>query len=146
MPGSIGGAAKSLGCRIAVRCSGSTSARSRAGPGYWALAAALFVGDLGLGLAAPVLLDVVLAGVPGRDAGSAGGVLSTVNEIGGAAGVAVLGTVFLARLDDAQDAAAAQPFAEALAAVLLWQVALYVLVAALVLLLPRAAVPPDDTA
>jgi hypothetical protein len=48
--------------------------------------------------------------------------------------------------DDAQDAAAAQPFAEALAAVLLWQVALSVLVAALVLLLPRAAVPPDDAA
>ena len=39
-----------------------------------------------------------------------------------------------------------QPFADALAAVLLWQVALYVLVAALVLLLPRAAVPQDDAA
>ncbi len=108
-------------------------------PGYWALATVLLVGGLGLGLTAPILLDVVLAGVPGRDAGSAGGVLSTVNEIGGAAGVAVLGTVFFATLDDARDAVTAQPFGDALAAVMVWQVALYLLAAALMVLLPRAA-------
>ncbi|MGR6920077.1 MFS transporter [[Actinomadura] parvosata] len=63
-------------------------------PGYWLLALALLVGGLGLGLAAPILVNVVLAGVPGRNAGAAGGVLSTVNQLGGAAGIAVLGTVF----------------------------------------------------
>lgn len=42
-------------------------------PGYWSLAVPLLVGGLGLGLAAPILVNVVLAGVPGRDAGAAGG-------------------------------------------------------------------------
>lgn len=75
------------------------SSREGDDPGYWALALPLFVGGLGLGLAAPILVNVVLAGVPGRDAGAAGGVLSTVNQLGGAAGIAVLGTVFFAALD-----------------------------------------------
>lgn len=41
-------------------------------PGYWMLALALFIGGLGLGLAAPILVNVVLAGIPGTDAGAAG--------------------------------------------------------------------------
>lgn len=36
------------------------------------LALALFIGGLGLGLAVPILVNVVLAGVPGKDAGTAG--------------------------------------------------------------------------
>ncbi len=113
-------------------------------PGYWALAGVLLVGGLGLGLTAPILLNVVLAGVPRADAGSAGGALSTVNEIGGAAGIAVLGTVFFSTLDRAQNAATTRPFGEALASVMVWQVALYVLAAALMLVLPRAALSDDE--
>ncbi|MEV4569955.1 MFS transporter [Nonomuraea sp. NPDC049419] len=102
-------------------------------PGYWLLALALFIGGLGLGLAAPILVNVVLAGVPGRNAGAAGGVLSTVTQLGGAAGIAVLGTVFFT--------AAAGPagFSHALAVVLLASAALYLITAVVMLALPKTA-------
>ncbi|WP_285488345.1 MFS transporter [Amycolatopsis taiwanensis] len=107
-------------------------------PGYWSLAAALFVGGLGLGLAAPILINIVLAGVPGRDAGAAGGVLSTVTQLGGATGVAALGTLFFTVLAD-QPATGEQVsrFSQALSSVLTWEIALYLAVAAIMLLLPR---------
>ncbi|WP_328475372.1 MFS transporter [Actinoplanes sp. NBC_00393] len=108
-------------------------------PGYAMLALALFAGGLGLGLTAPILVNVILAGVPGRDAGAAGGVLSTVTQIGGAAGVAVLGTVFFLAVDSAPDRL--QVFSDAFGSVLSWQVVLYVVAAGLMLLLPRAAAP-----
>ena len=108
-------------------------------PGYWPLAGVLLLGGLGLGLGAPILVNVVLAGVPGRHAGAAGGVLSTVTQIGGAAGVAVLGTVFFAALDPATAGGAPPSFAHALAQVLPWQVAAYVVAAAAMLALPRTA-------
>ncbi|WP_345576251.1 MFS transporter [Nonomuraea rosea] len=109
-------------------------------PGYWMLAPALFIGGLGLGLAAPILVNVVLAGIPGKDAGAAGGVLSTVNQIGGAAGVAALGTLFFTASDShAGDVARLQGFSDAFTAVLPVGIVLYLLAAALMLLLPRAA-------
>jgi len=111
-------------------------------PGYWPMAGVMFLGGLGLGLGAPILVNVVLAGVPVRHAGAAGGVLSTVNQIGGAAGVAVLGTVFFNALVPAAGAAPgapAQPFGHALAQVMPWQVATYVLAALAMLALPKTA-------
>ncbi|GAA2765259.1 MFS transporter [Streptomyces paradoxus] len=111
-------------------------------PGYWPLAGVMFLGGLGLGLGAPILVNVVLAGVPGRHAGAAGGVLSTVNQIGGAAGVAVLGTVFFNALAPAAGTASGAPeqlFGHALAQVMPWQVATYVLAALAMLALPRTA-------
>ncbi|GAA3453593.1 hypothetical protein [Dactylosporangium matsuzakiense] len=107
-------------------------------------------GGLGLGLSAPILVNVVLAGVPGRRAGAAGGVLSTVNQIGGAVGVALLGTVFFDALATGTAAPGAAPtgaadgaaaFGHALARVMPWQVATYLLAAAAMLALPRTAVP-----
>jgi EmrB/QacA subfamily drug resistance transporter len=116
--------------------------RDGAEPGYWTLAIAMFVGGLGLGLSAPILVNIVLAGVPGQRAGAAGGVLSTVNQIGGAVGVAVLGTVFFEALSStagpgAAPAAEAAVFGHALADVMPWQVATYLLAAAAMLALPR---------
>ena len=109
-------------------------------PGYWTIAWPLFVGGLGLGLAAPILVNVVLAGVPGKDAGAAGGVLSTVNQVGGAAGIAILGTVFFSTLDTpTADSGKLEVFSDAFAAVLPIEIALYLLAAALMLRLPRTA-------
>lgn len=105
-------------------------------PGYWPLAGVLFLGGLGLGLGAPILVNVVLAGVPGRHAGAAGGVLSTVNQIGGAVGVAVLGTVFF-------NSVGRGDFAHALATVLPWQAGAYVLAAVVMAALPKAAAPHE---
>lgn len=107
-------------------------------PSYWLLALALFLGGLGLGLAAPILVNVVLAGVPGREAGAAGGVLTTVTQIGGAAGVAVLGTVFFSGLA-AGGGPRLQTYGAAFSAVLVAEIVLYLVAAGLMLLLPRAA-------
>ncbi|UBH25217.1 MFS transporter [Micrococcus porci] len=114
-------------------------------PDYWPLAGAMFLGGLGLGLGAPILVNVVLAGVPGRRAGAAGGVLSTVNQIGGAVGVAVLGTVFFNAASSAGPATApAELFGDALAQVMPWQVATYLLAAVAMLALPKTAAPHQD--
>ncbi|WP_235994112.1 MFS transporter [Nonomuraea montanisoli] len=110
-------------------------------PGYWLLALALFIGGLGLGLAAPILVNVVLAGVPGRNAGAAGGVLSTVNQIGGAVGIAVLGTIFFTTVTGSATGAPALPdHSHALSVVLIVSAALYLVTALVMLALPKAAV------
>ena len=117
--------------------------RDGAAPGYWALAGVMFLGGLGLGLGAPILVNVVLAGVPGRQAGAAGGALSTVNQIGGAIGNAILATVFFNALPSTAPSGApgthAQVFGEALAHVMPWQVATYLLAALAMLAMPKAA-------
>ncbi|MEV0585486.1 MFS transporter [Nonomuraea sp. NPDC050310] len=107
-------------------------------PGYWPLALALLIGGLGLGLAAPILVNVVLAGVPGRNAGAAGGVLSTVNQIGAAVGIAVLGTLFFTAATGSTAAAPAlSDYSHALGTVLIVSAALYLVTALAMLALPR---------
>ena len=56
------------------------------------------VSGIGLGTVIAPLLNIILAGVPGRDAGSASGVLATFQQLGGAIGVAVVGVVFFGLL------------------------------------------------
>lgn len=53
------------------------------------------------GLAAPILVNVVLAGVLQRDAGAAGGLLSTANQTGAVVGIAVLRTILFVAVDNA---------------------------------------------
>jgi EmrB/QacA subfamily drug resistance transporter len=59
-----------------------------------ALAPAFFVCGIGLGCIIAPLVNVILAGVDPRDAGSASGVLATIQQVGGAIGVAVIGVIF----------------------------------------------------
>ncbi|MFC9927351.1 MFS transporter [Streptomyces sp. NPDC127190] len=66
--------------------------------GTWQLAPWLLVTGLGMGLVASPLVQLVLSGVPDRDTGAASGVLNTVNQLGSAAGVAVLGVLFFGLL------------------------------------------------
>lgn len=105
-------------------------------PGYWPLAGALFVGGLGLGLVVPILVSVILAGVPGRHAGAAGGVLSTVNQIGGAVGIATLSTAFFA-LERADGGSGLTSFGPAFAAVLMTSAGIYLVAALVMLFLPK---------
>src|SRR6266571_3076278 len=53
---------------------------------------------LSLGCTIPPLLNVILAGISGRNAGSASGVLSTTQQVGGALGVAIIGVIFFGLL------------------------------------------------
>ena len=59
----------------------------------WQIAPVLLVAGLGLGCFIAPLTNLVLAGIQGREAGSASGVLSTSQQIGGAIGVALIGLV-----------------------------------------------------
>jgi EmrB/QacA subfamily drug resistance transporter len=77
---------------LALSVSGAQSATT------WDLAPSLFVIGLGAGLSFGQLFDFVLAGVTMDEVGSASGVLNAVQQLANALGVAVLGTVFFAKL------------------------------------------------
>jgi predicted MFS family arabinose efflux permease len=66
------------------------------GPGLsgWDLAPSMVVGGVGLGLLVVPLVDIALATVSPSDAGAASGAYSTMQQIGAALGVAVVGVVF----------------------------------------------------
>jgi EmrB/QacA subfamily drug resistance transporter len=64
----------------------------------WQLLPALLVCGIGLGSVVAPLVNVVLAGIRGQDAGAASGVLSTVQQVGGAVGVAIIGVIFFGLL------------------------------------------------
>jgi hypothetical protein len=64
----------------------------------WQLIPALAVCGLGLGSVVAPLVNVVLAGIRGQDAGAASGVLTTVQQLGGAVGVALIGVIFFGLL------------------------------------------------
>jgi EmrB/QacA subfamily drug resistance transporter len=64
----------------------------------WQLLPALLICGLGLGCVVAPLVTVVLAGIRGQDAGAASGVLTTVQQVGGAVGVALVGVIFFGLL------------------------------------------------
>ena len=65
-----------------------------AGVTPWHLSPALAITGLGMGLLMAPFFDIILAGVEPREVGSASGTLNAVQQLGGALGVALLGTVF----------------------------------------------------
>ncbi|MBV8527358.1 MAG: MFS transporter [Candidatus Dormibacteraeota bacterium] len=89
--GSLVGVAGMLGIIITLTLQGTAVSS-------WELIPAFVVSGLGLGSVLAPLLNVILAGVPPRDAGSASGVLTTFQQLGGAIGVAVVGVVFFGLL------------------------------------------------
>ena len=56
---------------------------------------------IGMGLAMAPFFNIVLAGVDDEETGSASGALTSVQQLGGAFGIAVLGTIFFALLPGA---------------------------------------------
>jgi EmrB/QacA subfamily drug resistance transporter len=59
---------------------------------------ALAVCGMGLGLVVAPLINIILAGIHAGSAGSASGVLTTVQQVGGALGVAVIGIIFFGQV------------------------------------------------
>jgi EmrB/QacA subfamily drug resistance transporter len=101
----------------------------------WTLTPGLVITGLGMGLVAPTLIDVVLAGVDPRDAGAASGVRSTASQLGGALGVALIGLVFYGALPG-------NGYAHALAGALWYALAVAILSALAMLLVPVRHVDP----
>jgi EmrB/QacA subfamily drug resistance transporter len=68
------------------------------GTNPWPLVPGLVVAGMGLSLLVIPLVNVVLAAVPAEAAGGASGLYSTAQQLGGAIGVAVCGTIFFGYL------------------------------------------------
>lgn len=71
---------------------------SSTGVDPWQLVPGLVVAGAGLGFLVVPLINVVLAAVPAELAGGASGVFNTAQQVGGAVGVAVVGSVFFGRV------------------------------------------------
>ncbi|WP_436787676.1 MFS transporter [Yinghuangia sp. YIM S10712] len=67
----------------------------------WALTPALAVAGTGFGLIMAPFFDIAIAGVTFTETGSASGILNAVQQLGGAVGIAVFGTLFFGYADDA---------------------------------------------
>lgn len=109
-----------------------------AGVRWWQVAPGLLVAGMGLGLLVVPLINVVLVAVPADLAGSASGLFSTAQQLGGAVGVAVVTSVFFAGLPG-------HGFTSAFAHAVPYAVAGYLLCAGLCLLLPKTAVAEDPS-
>jgi EmrB/QacA subfamily drug resistance transporter len=72
----------------------------------WAMAPAVFVAGLGMGLVLAPLFNVILSGVEDHEVGSASGVLNAMQQLGSSIGVAVVATVFFSLLGTQAGAAA----------------------------------------
>ena len=72
----------------------------------WDIAPFLLFSGLGLGCFIAPLTNLILAGIRGREAGSASGVLTTGQQVGGALGIAVVGIFFFGLLSGHAGAAA----------------------------------------
>lgn len=64
-----------------------------AGTGYSPFLASLLLLGLGVGLATPPAIDLIMAGFPDTELGAAGGLNDTAVEFGGSLGIAVLGSI-----------------------------------------------------
>ncbi|HEX4093767.1 MAG TPA: MFS transporter [Trebonia sp.] len=83
---------------------------------YPGMIAPLFISGAGLGLAIPAVTKAVVGSVPPADIGKASGAFSTMRQLGGAFGVAILAAVFAAAGSYASAAAFSRGFAPAMAA------------------------------
>jgi EmrB/QacA subfamily drug resistance transporter len=102
----------------------------------WPVVPGLVIAGAGLSLMIIPLVNVVLAAVPHGIAGGAGGIFSTAQQLGGALGVAVVGTVFFGQL---QDHSFTHAFEHAAPVV----IGLFLAAAFLSLALPKTAVDPS---
>ncbi|MEV4057367.1 MFS transporter [Amycolatopsis sp. NPDC049688] len=102
----------------------------------WALLVPVIAVGLGLGAVLNALFGVAMAGVRPEQAGAASGVVNTTVQLGTAAGIALSGTVFFARL--AEGSAAATASALAVSAGVL------VLALAVTAALPQPSVPQSQ--
>jgi MFS family permease len=104
-----------------------------AGTDPWPIVPGMALAGAGLSLLVIPLVNVVLAAVPADAAGGASGMFTTAQQLGGAIGVAVVGSVFFGQLDG-------HSFTQAFEHSLPIAGALFLAAALLSLVLPRTAV------
>jgi EmrB/QacA subfamily drug resistance transporter len=123
------------GALMAAGIAGVTLAASHVGVNGspWPVVPGLVVCGAGLALLIIPLVNVVLAAVPVESAGGASGLFSTAQQLGGAVGVALLGTVFFGYLNG-------HSFQAAIVHTAPYAIGAFALCAILSSLLPRTAV------
>jgi MFS family permease len=102
----------------------------------WPVVPGLVVAGAGLALLIIPLVNVVLAAVPVEAAGGASGLFSTAQQLGGAVGVALLGTVFSGYLNG-------HSFEAAIAHTAPYAIGAFALCAILSMLLPGTAMSEE---
>ena len=132
---SLGGLLMALG--VVAVLFGSSHVGTGSDP--WPVVPGLVVAGAGLSLMIIPLVNVVLAAVPHEVAGGAGGMFSTAQQLGGALGVALVGTVFFTQVES-------HPFTAAFKHSALVVIGLFVLAGLLALALPRTAVSEEEVA
>ena len=65
----------------------------------WEMVPPLLIAGVGFGLVVAPITDLVLSDVPTEDAGSASGLFSTVQQVGAALGIALIGVIFFSQLN-----------------------------------------------
>jgi EmrB/QacA subfamily drug resistance transporter len=99
-----------LGCAlVAIGMAGVAGTLHWVGTGLhgYQLTPPLIVGGAGAGLVLAPLTSVILAGVRSADAGAASGVLATAQQVGAAAGIAIVGIIFFGQLGTNSSSSAA---------------------------------------
>jgi predicted MFS family arabinose efflux permease len=123
------------GLLMAAGLAGTCPAAPHVGLGGspWPVVPGLAVAGAGLALLVIPLVNVVLAAVPVQAAGGASGLFNTAQQLGGAVGVALLGTVFFGYLNG-------HSFQAAIIHTAPYAIGAFALCAILSMLLPRTAV------
>ena len=109
------------------------------GSNPWPVVPGMVLAGAGLSLLIIPLVNVVLAAVPHGVAGGAGGIFSTAQQLGGALGVAVVGTVFFTRLESHSYTSSFEHSAPLV-------IALFAVAGLLSLALPKTAVSEEEAA
>jgi EmrB/QacA subfamily drug resistance transporter len=103
----------------------------------WNLVGPLFVMGIGMGLFIGPVFGTIVNAVSNRETGSASGVMNAVQQLAGATGVAVLGTVFFT-------VASHGDFVGALQRVMWWELGLLALVLLASTLLPKTSLGEEE--
>jgi MFS family permease len=103
----------------------------------WNLVGPLFVMGIGMGLFIGPLFGTIVGAVSNHETGSASGVMNAAQQLAGATGIAVLGTVFFT-------VAAHGDFVAALQRTMWWELGLLALTLVCSTLLPKTALSEEE--